>query len=134
MLKNQGCGWSKFTFNDFAGKPSYLTNAPLDLLNAFINYHTDGAGIAWFDEEGSEFTFILKPDVIYIIEERAEEPIVHTYPIDDITNLEIELINDIESDIDNWQYFMTNDEDEDINQNRKELLNSIELLKKYVKK
>ena len=51
MISNPKHGWSNFDLKVFHGTSSYLTDVPVDLLNAFIQYHTTGTGIAWFDEE-----------------------------------------------------------------------------------
>ena len=45
----------------------YLTDVPVDLLNAFIQYHETGAGAVWFDEEGTEFTLVITPYALFII-------------------------------------------------------------------
>ena len=55
MISNPKNGWCNFDLKSFHGTPSYLTNVPIDLLNAFIQYHATGVGIAWFDEEGAEY-------------------------------------------------------------------------------
>lgn len=65
MISNPKHGWSNFDLKAFHGTPSYLTDVPVDLLNAFIQYHTTGTGIAWFDEEGTEFTLVITPYAIY---------------------------------------------------------------------
>lgn len=135
MIKCLKGGWSKFKLGDFEGHPSYMTNVPLDLLLAFIDYHEKGSGCAYFDEETSEFTFVINPDAMYIIEE-GEIPNVHHFDkIQDfnITELEKELIHDIEEQINDWQYFITDDDKEEIVQNRNELLQKIAILKNYIK-
>ena len=53
MISNPRFGWCNFELGDFKGSPSYLTDVPVDLLDAFIDYHTKGYGVAVFDEEGS---------------------------------------------------------------------------------
>ena len=55
MISNPRFGWCNFELGDFKGYPSYLTDVPVDLLDAFIDYHTKGYGVAVFDEEGSYF-------------------------------------------------------------------------------
>lgn len=58
MISNPRFGWYNFELGDFKGSTSYLTDVPVDLLDAFIDYHTKGYGVAVFDEEGSHFTLI----------------------------------------------------------------------------
>ena len=57
---------------------NYLTDVPVDLLQAFIDLHTKGLGCAWFDEEGTEFTLVLTPYSMFMIEEK-DKPILHDY-------------------------------------------------------
>ena len=72
MISNPKHGWCDFKIEDdnnnvFFGTPSYITNVPVDLLQAFLDYKTNGQGMAWFDEEEPEFTLVLNPYSIYII-------------------------------------------------------------------
>lgn len=78
MITNPRYGWCNFELGDFKGTPSYLTDVPVDLLIAFIDLHTKGCGVAWFDEEGTEFTLVLTPYSLFIIEEK-EEPVLHDF-------------------------------------------------------
>lgn len=63
-------GWCNFELGTFKGTYSYLTDVPVDLLTAFIDCHTKGYGIAWFDEEETAFSFILTLYSLFIIEEK----------------------------------------------------------------
>lgn len=56
MIYNPRFGWCNFKLGTFFGTPSYLTDVPVDLLDAFINYYEKGSGTVVFDEEGSHFT------------------------------------------------------------------------------
>ena len=78
MISNPKYGWCNFDLKVFHGTPSYLTDVPVDLLNAFIQYHTTGTGIAWFDEEGTEFTLVITPYSLFIIEEK-NEPVLYDF-------------------------------------------------------
>ena len=69
MISNPQYGWCYFKLGNFEGHPSYLTDVPVDILDAFISYHTNGCGIAYFDEEGTDFMLILSPYLAFIIEE-----------------------------------------------------------------
>ena len=128
MISNPKHGWSNFDLKTFHGTPSYLTDVPVDLLNAFIQYHTTGTGIAWFDEEGTEFTLVITPYSLFIIEEK-DEPILHDFSEINITDLEKELIDDIEKDLIGWSEFITGDDREEVIIHRDEIRNKITMLK-----
>lgn len=132
MISDPRYGWCKFKLKEFEGNPSYLTNVPLDLLEAFVNYWTNSAcSSIFFDEEGTEFTLVINPNSIFIIEEKEEPKLIY---IDDyIQNLTLELIDDIEKDINGWTNFITNDEEEDINEQRNALMSNLITLKSIVK-
>lgn len=132
MISNPKNGWCKFKLGKFKGTPSYLTDVPVDLLDLFIDYHTKGSGIAWFNEEGTEFSLIITSYSLFIIEEK-ENPVLHDFSEMKIEKLEKELIDDIESDLDNWQHFTVDEEPEEIEQHRIEIIQRIEKLKKYVR-
>lgn len=89
MISNPKHGWCNFELRTFEGIPSYLTDVPVDLLEAFIDLHTKGTGIAWFDEEGTEFTLVLTPYSLFIIEEK-DRPVLHDFSEMKIENLEKE--------------------------------------------
>lgn len=128
MIKNQGGGWCSFDLKTFHGTPSYLTDVPVDLLDAFINYHSSEAGAAWFDEEGSEFTFIITPYSVFIVEEK-DGPVLHDFSDIDISGLEKELIGDIEKDLDGWADFLTCGIPEDVTRHREEIEKKLAALK-----
>ena len=129
MISNPKHGWSNFDLKTFHGTPSYLTDVPVDLLNAFIQYHTTGTGIAWFDEERTEFTLVITPYSLFVIEEK-EEPVLHDFSEINIDNLEKELIEDIEKDLIGWSEFITSDDREEVIMHRDEIRNKITMLKK----
>lgn len=129
MISNPKYGWCNFKLRDFEGTPSYLTDVPVDLLNAFIDLHTKGSGIAWFDEEGSEFSLVLTPYSLFIIEERNENPVLHDFSDMKIKNLEKELIEDIESDLNGWANFITDDDQNEIAIHRDEVMQKTAILR-----
>lgn len=133
MISNPKHGWCNFDLKVFHGTPSYLTDVPVDLLNAFIQYHTTGTGIAWFDEEGTEFTLVITPYSLFIIEEK-NEPVLHDFSEIKINNLEKELIEDIEKDLIGWSEFVTNDDREEVIMHRDEIRNKIAMLKELTSK
>ena len=101
MISNPKNGWCNFKLGDFEGTPSYITDVPIDLLDAFIDYYTRGYGLAYFDEEGSEFTLLLTWYGVYIIEEKdnVKSHVFYDLNISDLTK---ELIADIETNLDGW--------------------------------
>ena len=101
MISNPKNGWCNFKLGDFEGTPSYVTNAPIDLLDAFIDYYTRGYGLAYFDEEGSEFTLLLTWYGVYIIEEKDNVK-SHVFYDLNISDLAKEVIADIETNLDGW--------------------------------
>lgn len=131
MISNPKNGWCNFDLKSFHGTPSYLTSVPIDLLDAFIQYHSTGTGIAWFDEEGTMFTLVITPYSLFIIEEK-DKPILHDFSnMIEIENLEKELISDIEKNLTEWSNFIVSDDREDIILNRSEILKKICLLKDF---
>lgn len=133
MISNPKHGWCSFKLGEFEGTPSYLTDAPIDLLGAFIDLHTKGSGVAWFDEEGTEFSLVLTPYSLFIIEERNENPVLHDFSDMKIKNLEKELIEDIESDLNGWANFITDDDLEEIKIHRDNIRQKIATLKKCMR-
>ena len=133
MISNPKYGWCNFDLKSFHGSPSYLTDVPVDLLNAFIQYRTTGTGIAWFNEEGTEFTLVITPYSLFIIEEK-DKPVLHDFSEIKINNLEKELIEDIEKDLIGWSEFITSDDREEVIMHRDEIRNKIAMLKELTSK
>ncbi len=132
MISNPKHGWCNFKLGTFEGTPSYLTDVPIDILTAFIDYHNKGCGVIWFDEEGTEFTLVITPYSLFIIEEK-EKPILHDFSETKIVDLEKELIKDIESDLCGWANFTTDNDVEEIKQHETEIRQKIVILKKYMR-
>ena len=128
MISNPKHGWCDFKLGDFKGTPSYLTDVPVDSLNIFIDYHRKGYGMTWFDEEGTEFTLVLTPYSLFIIEEK-DEPVLHDFSVINIDDLEKELVNDIENNLDEWANFTTGDTDDEISVHKFEISRKLEFLK-----
>lgn len=133
MISNPKHGWCDFELGKFKGHPSYLTDVPLDLLKAILEWWKQGWSCCFFDEEGSEFTLVLTPDSVYIIEEKDCTTLI-TFPDVDRRELSAEIISDVESCIDNWCFeFMLDDMTERRLQSRKEYIQKlIYELKKYI--
>lgn len=132
MISNPKYGWCNFALETFHGAPSYLTDVPVDLLNAFIQYHATGTGIAWFDEERTTFTLVLTPYSLFVIEEK-DKPVLHDFSYIKKETLEKELIGDIERDLIGWSEFSTSDDREEVIVHRDEIRNKIAMLKELKK-
>jgi hypothetical protein len=128
MISNPRCGWCTFKLGTFKGTPSYLTDVPLELLDAFLDYHYKGVGVGWFNEEGTEFTLVITPSSLYIIEEK-EKLVLHDFSEMEIEKLEKELVSDIESDLEGWVEFTCCEEKLQYNN---EIRQRIAKLKKYL--
>lgn len=131
MITNPKYGWCNFELGNFKGTPSCLTDVPVDLLEAFIKYHTKGMGAAWFDEEGAEFTLVITPYSLFIIEEK-DKPVLHDFSEMQIDKLEKELIDDIEKDLDGWSEFIISEDREEILAHRDEIIRKIDVLKEMI--
>ena len=133
MISNPKHGWCNFELGKFKGTPSYLTDVPIDLLDAFIDYYIKGYGVAVFDEEGSYFTLVLTQYNcgIFIIEEK-DNSILHDLSNFDADDLKEELIRDIERELNGWSEFITDDDQEEIKQHRNEIRQRIAKLKEIV--
>lgn len=132
MISNPKHGWCDFKLGTFVGTPSYLTDVPIDILNTFINYHKHGVGASWFDEEGSEFTLVINPYSIFVIEEK-DQPVLHDFSEIKLDNLEKELITDIESNLNGWADFIVSDDKDDFHTHRAEIKLALRDLKLYIK-
>ena len=126
MISNPKNGWCNFKLGDFEGTPSYITDVPIDLLDAFIDYYTRGYGLAYFDEQGSEFTLLLTWYGVYIIEEKDNVK-SHVFYDLNISDLAKEVIADIETNLDGWcnDFMYYSFSKEDLNERLEKLKNMI---------
>lgn len=124
-------GWCQFGLGNFHGTPSFVTDVPVDLLDAFLQYHRTGFGMAWFDGEGSEFALILTPYSIFIVEKK-EDSILYDFSDCKIAELERELIRDIEKNLYGWSIFTEGSDAEEISSHRDIILQEIAKLKKII--
>lgn len=133
MISKPKHGWCRFELGDFVGRPSYVTDVPVDLLQAFIDYHEKGSGICWFDEEGTEFTVVITPYSLFIIDE-DEKPVLHEFSdLMGYGNLERELITDIENNLYDWIEFTCDDDPEEIKMHGDEIRQKIAKLRQLAK-
>ena len=126
MLSTPTAGWCKLTIGNFTGNPSYITDVPTDLLNAFIDYNKNYIGTAYFDEEGSDFILLLFSGTVYIIyTDYYDESSLRTFHDIDIDVLAMTLICDIMTNIDAWSEFCASYNDYEAIQNNKTKLISL---------
>lgn len=132
MISNPKHGWCTFNIekdkeHSFVDRASYLTNVPLDLLNAFFSYQENGYGCVVFDAEGHEYTLVLTAynRSIYIIDGEN-----HLIDFSDLKAEDLikELVADIESDLEDWISFSAFDKKEE-EENRKNIMDLLFLLK-----
>jgi hypothetical protein len=131
MIDNPKYGWCHFQIGDFSRTVSYLTDVPLDLLEAFTYLYNKGAGAVYFDEEGNDFTLLLTPNSVYIVEEQFI-PVLHKFDNIDTNELTRELIADIEKDFIRWgTEFSPSDNDNDIKNHLNEIDDALFCLKTF---
>lgn len=128
MINSPKNGWCKFNLGNFTGTPSYLTNVPVELLDAFINYWQKDYTLAvYFDEEGTDFTLVCNPYSIFIIEEKESVKLIE---IDkSIKEITLELINDLENDINGWASFTYENDKKEIEAQAQMIKEKIIILK-----
>lgn len=134
MISKPKYGWCNFELGTFRGEPSYLTDVPVDLLDAFINYYNNGYGTVVFDEEGSYFVLTITRYNwgIYIIEEK-DKSVLHDFSSMNVDNLAKELIADLEINLDCWAEFITcYDDIEEVELHRDEIKQKIAVLKSVI--
>lgn len=105
MFSKPKYGWTHVSIGDFDGSASYITDVPIDVLDAFIDFYKLRKNICVdFDEEGSTFILVVVSDIdIYVISEREQ---IVTYKIDtNINELTNEIISDFEKYIKDWENF-----------------------------
>lgn len=132
MISNPKNGWCNFVLGDFHGHPSYLTDVAMDLITACYKYVIGDNNYITveFDEEGSKFILLANYYNCYIIEQKDKD-ILHKIDIN-IKYFIKEVVNDIESNIDEWAIFTVFDDDPE--KNKVTLLNMIEVIKEKIEK
>lgn len=107
VLAPPEAGWSELYIGDWSDRVSYLDDVPMMLLKAFRDYydrnvHTTPA--VTFDAEGWEFTVVLNPGTVHIIEMKDEAELT-TIEVN-MAALATQLANDILENIDGWTNWM----------------------------
>lgn len=101
ILTNMSAGWCNFKLNDFEGRPSYIRDLPIDVINGYIDYIRTGHCVIEFDEETSWFSLVVcNESEVYIIAHRNE---LEFYPIDlNANDVLDELFIEIKDNLDDW--------------------------------
>lgn len=110
MLSKPESGWTEVKTGSFIDRASYLTNIPLDCLDAFIHAikkHTQA--VVGFDAEGWEYIIVSDHYETYIILNKDE----HELLVADVGKVELakELCTDIRSNIDDWAWWEFNEDE-----------------------
>ena len=132
MISNPKNGWCDFDLGEFHGTPSYITDVPMDLLNACYQYIIGNSEFITirFDEEGNSFILVADYYDCYIIEQKDEAKFYWTNI--NIKSMIKEIIDDIEKDIDNWAKFGSDDDPKEIKYNKTRMLELIEKIKERI--
>ena len=110
FLMNAGSGWCTVRLGDFSSRASYLTDVPLDCLEAAEHYLVSGEPIRLhFDAEGWDFDVIstnIQTIVRHSINIDSVEPV--TVVIDGVTPYDLarQIYEDISIDPDGWLKFL----------------------------
>jgi hypothetical protein len=100
MFTKPECGWTNVQIDDFTEQASYLTDIPIDCLEAFINALNNHlpAAVEFDGEEVGQYMLVANNSDSYIITEGKELRIF------DKTKLEIakEIFNDFKTHFDDW--------------------------------
>lgn len=125
ILEIEKYGWAKIYIGEngsiFIGDASYLSDVPLDFLEAFKLYVDNGKiPVIKCDEEGSEFIIVVDDITTYIISER-EKTECFSWEIS-CENFIRQIITDIELQLDGVADFMC---EEDGKEERKEKIISL---------
>lgn len=134
MLSNIKHGWCDFDIGNEHHVVSYISDVPVDIINCFIKYYMYGAGIAYLDKEGDDFSFLLDlhgAKVITSIDTDGsfEDTFKETFIDCNINELAQELYHDIADYFEEWiTNFYLPFEPADEQQYRKDLRNALSQL------
>jgi len=121
MLSKPFAGWTRLKLDDFSASASYLTDVPVDCLNAFIYALKENApATVFFDAEGWDYYLVSYTYQTYIIinKDKTTVKVINKC----IKELAQELVKDIKLYLDGWANWTMDEEDEVIKY--KELLKS----------
>ncbi len=105
MLSTPKFGWTTISLGEWSDRASYLTDVPMDILNALIDaYKSRNPASIKFDAEGHDYIIVIDDWETYVI---APEDCESEFPTLTIVpknkkELSTEIISDIEKDFDGW--------------------------------
>ncbi|MEG1564711.1 MAG: hypothetical protein RR365_13440 [Bacteroides sp.] len=114
MLIEPKYGWVTVSIGNWMDRASYLTDVPIDALDAFISsYNRWQPATIKFDAEGWEYIVVIDDYETYIIDyfhdgNLYDKPVLTTVKISK-GELAKELVNDIQSHFDEWVNWCSND-------------------------
>ena len=138
FLTHNGLGLCTVTLGDFCGRASYLTDVPLDCLEAAELYLVSGEPIRLhFYSEGWSFEIIstnIQTIVRHYMDIYSGEPV--TVVVDGVTPYDLarQIYEDISIDPDGWLKFLSIDRhsNKTISDIRKQIHESLAFLKAYL--
>ena len=105
ILTNIKFGWCDFNLGDYKGRPSYISNLPMQILNAYEEYIKYNHCIIEFDEELTQFCLVLWEDTITILDNRNGR--VQSFCINENPKKVLdELISEVINDVRTWAVWM----------------------------
>jgi hypothetical protein len=143
MLINPDAGWVQIRIGEFEERASYLTDVPIDILEAFIELYKHHKPVAIkFDAEGWEYIIVIDHYQTHIIDytyrtddeylnSEDEKQVLITVEINK-NDLAKEFISDIERDYDKWVRWMYYDEKDTIAERKEYLDTKLQELKSFV--
>lgn len=112
MLSKPYAGWTTVKIEDFSAPASYVTNVPVDCMEKMIHaMKTDKEFTVSFDAEGYEFKVISDYFNCFVIEDR-DEPKLYAFRNIDTLKLAHELIQDIETYLEDWKEWEYSEEED----------------------
>lgn len=144
MLKAPYAGWTTIKIGDWSDRASYLTDVPMDILDAFINsYNYWQPAVIKFDAEGWEYTVVIDDYETYIIDylHNDEGDYLDSFEANPTLtiikvkkkNLAKEVLNDIKSNFNSWVEWCSDDGDpEEIKKYEYILHNKVQKLEKTI--
>lgn len=134
MIGQPKFGWTHVTIGDFEAPASYLTDVPLEIIDALISGYRYGVDPAvTFDAEGYVYTVVVSNywSKVYVILERDEEPELFVFDIA-MNDFALEVLHDIEDDLDGWANFVFHDDKDETSKRREYLLTATGLLRSLI--
>ena len=137
MLGKPHGGWTEIKIGDFIGYGSYLTDIPVDCLNACIFALSNNSPLSFFvDEEGSEFIVTSYYNGTYIIkryEDSDEEEELFSSTLN-FKDLATEILYDIEKYYEDWIKWLPYNEEYGSLSRKEVILSKVNQLKDLLNK